>query len=76
MTVRKSWTELHREHDKNLAVVRAADKALLVAREAAEKSFFALTAFKDQEAVTQRLAAQEKLKAEWQRYAGPIAGRR
>jgi FAD/FMN-containing dehydrogenase len=72
----KKLDELHREHDKNLAVVRAADKALLVAREAADKSFFALTAFKDQEAVTERLAAQERLKAEWQRYAGPNAGRR
>ncbi len=72
----RKLNELHREHDKNLAVVRAADKALMVAREAADKSFFALTTFKDQEAVTERLAAQEKLKAEWQRYAGPNAGRR
>jgi prefoldin subunit 5 len=72
----KKLDELHGEHDKNLAAVRAADKALMVARESADKSFFALTTFKDQEALSERLAAQEKLKAEWQRYAGPNAGRR
>jgi chromosome segregation ATPase len=69
----KKLDALRGEHHKNLEAVRAADKALLAAREAAEKSFFAWTTFKDQEAVTERLAAQEALKLEWQKNAGPNA---
>lgn len=70
---KKKLDELRKEHDKNLEKVRECDKALLDARVAAERSFFAWTTFKDQEAVNEQLAAQEVLKAEWQKNSGPNA---
>jgi|SRR5580658_3302146 chromosome segregation ATPase len=54
---KRKLEELRRVHNKNLEHVRDCDKALLAAREAAEKSFFAWTTFKDQEALNEQLAA-------------------
>src|ERR1700691_2681924 len=47
---RNKLEELRVAHNKNLERVRQADRALLAAQKAADKSFFALTAFRDQQA--------------------------
>lgn len=70
---KRKLEELRRQHDKNLEAVRGADKALLVAREAAEKSFFDLTTFKDNEAEQERQRAWEAHKIEAQKNSGPLA---
>jgi hypothetical protein len=67
---RNKLEELRVAHNKNLERVRQADRALLAAQKAADKSFFALTAFRDQQAVAEQLAAQEVLKVQWQKSAG------
>jgi hypothetical protein len=72
----KKLDELRRAHEQDQQKVSACDRALADAMEKANRSYFALRAAVDQQAVDEQLVATERLKDEWQRNGGPNAGSR
>ena len=70
---KKKLDQLWQEHDRNLIRVRDCDQALQDARATADRSFFAWTSFRDQQALDEQLAAREALKTEWAKRSGPNA---
>lgn len=70
---KKKLQELWATHEANQKRVQDCEKARDDARVLANQSFFAFTAFRDQESIEEQLAAQEALKAEWQKRSGPFA---
>jgi hypothetical protein len=70
---KKKLQELWAAHEANQKRIQDCEKALDAARVLANQSFFAFTAFRDQQSIDEQLAATERLKAEWQQHSGPNA---